>query len=694
MSRETQQKWNLLGSGEDSYAGQNAQDPRTSRKMQGWIPQDDGQLHRELPEPLYLPTTLSGPVCALAEFDQNNGSGGINRFYFAAARTDFITGTKTCNFYQNVAGAWSAVAAVGVLADAPMCAQQQNNFFLADGASNFLFNGTTWVKDGLAIPLNKAAINTANGASTVLFGTAGVTVYFYPHNNIFAGAVSLNYPTTTGSASATATKTSAGGCSILFNPPQFNGTTDPNVQPLEWATLSSAGAITGYTVPWAGATQPYEMSVVCDLQIPTPGSYTIAMNHDDGAFFGFSAGASKGGAPTLIAGPKVNIWQSQTAIKGYPILGGTNKSGNWNDAFTVNFPNADTYSLEINYAQWQNEQQLVFLMNGTTPLPTTSANPGTINAVIGRYYWFTNSDQTTGRVTESSSSPIGSLSGPLTGANVKVYQQSGLFTSSSSSTSVTGAASTDNPGPTLPNLDSTMAGQSLYINGTLIGVIASVSGNNITLVANGLATIAGGRAVICDAKCTHWNIYASESDGSKIGQLLASVPVTQNLATTPFTDSSPFLDDATNTFLPVFRPVRNDAPPPSKILTVHKVRQFRRREATPNFFNFTANEEVTSGNNGDPTQCVPGANAKTVSDMVNEVSFPDQSARLRGLISHMDALYMFSEKQCYPLYGQSVDDFAISQVVAFALGLAGRFAAKSTPNGLAFVSYDLSLIHI
>jgi hypothetical protein len=74
--------------------------------------------------------------------------------------------------------------------------------------------------------------------------------------------------------------------------------------------------------------------------------------------------------------------------------------------------------------------------------------------------------------------------------------------------------------------------------------------------------------------------------------------------------------------------------------------------------------------------------------MVNVISYPDQSARLRGLVPHLDSLYMFSEKQTYPLYGSSVDDFAISQSVAFALGLAGRFAAKSTTNGLAFLSYD------
>ena len=87
-------------------------------------------------------------------------------------------------------------------------------------------------------------------------------------------------------------------------------------------------------------------------------------------------------------------------------------------------------------------------------------------------------------------------------------------------------------------------------------------------------------------------------------------------------------------------------------------RQFRRVESNPSYFAFTANEEVTAGNNGDPAQCLPGSNPATVSDMINEDPFPDQSVRLRALLSHMDALYMFSEKQCYPLYGQSVDDFA------------------------------------
>src|SRR6185369_4243677 len=40
------------------------------------------------------------------------------------------------------------------------------------------------------------------------------------------------------------------------------------------------------------------------------------------------------------------------------------------------------------------------------------------------------------------------------------------------------------------------------------------------------------------------------------------------------------------------------------------------------------------------------------------------------------------------LYGESYDDFAISQVTAFSVGLAGRFCGESTMHGLPFISYD------
>jgi len=696
MGRTVEQRWNLLGVGQDSYSGQNAQDPKTSRRIQSWISQDDGQLHRELPQPVYVANTVSGPIVGLYEFDQNDGSGGVNRFYFCAARVNSTVGTKTCNLYQYVAGSWSAVSTVGTLADAPMAVTQENNFFLADGISNWLYNGSVWVHSGINIPLNQPAINISTGTPQVFFDSSGVQLEFFS-GAPFNGAVSLTYPTGAATATASATTTA----SLLFN---YTGAV---INTLQWATLNPAnGAVTGATTPWAGATDHYQMTASCKLVIPVAGSYKIGFNHDDGAFFGFGNGTASGSAPTLTSGSATNVFQALTPKNGYPTMAGNNNSApghTWQETMVVNFPKADVYPLEIDFVNWEHAQTLTFTIVQSTPSGTGAApspnpyfnsnsNPGQIDAAIGRYYWFTNADQTTGVATESSSSPIGVVSGPITGGSIKVYQQPGLFTASTGSTKVTCFNSTDSPGPVAPDLDGTMVGRVLYINGTLAGTISTVSTtptSYLNLAANSLVTVAtNGRGVICDARCTHWNVYASESDGSKIGQFLYSVPVTRNLSTTAFTDTSPFLDNVANTFLPVFRPVRNDPPVASKLLTVHKTRQWRRQESSPNFFAFTANEEVTAGNNGDPAQCLPGADSNTVSDMVNVISYPDQSVRLRGLVSHLDSLYMFSEKSCYPLYGQSVDDFAISQSVAFAVGLGGRFAAKSTTNGLVFISYD------
>jgi len=690
-NRVEDSRWDLV-LGEDTYAGQNAQNPATARQVQSFIPQDDGQLHRELVEPTFASNTLTGPVCGLYSFNQNNGIGGVVRTQFAAARTNFTVGTKTCNFYQLVAGAWSAVAAVGTLADAPQCVTLENNFFLSDGVTNWLYNGTIWVNVGFKIPLGAPAINVTQGSNQVVFigGASAVTATFYrasysgQHGEcgitrqglppVLAGPVTNN--------------------SVLFNPPQLTGSRDPNVHPMQWATIDANGNITGYITPNPLDTDTangHQAIVTFSLYFPAPGLYQISLLHDDGAFFGMGPGSVTGAAPVKVSGPYINMFTNTTPTKAYPNFGGTNQAannGSYNDIFTVQILQADTYGVEIAYRNWQNNQDLMFLVNGATPVAGSAASQG-VTANVGRYYWYTDADQTTGVVTESSSSAIGTVSGASINATINVYQQPGLTSSNTANANITGSASTDSPGPIATAFASWMVGMNLWINGTLIGKIQSVTdSSHLVLTANALATITNGRPVIADPRSTHWHIYASETDGSKVGQYLATVPVTQNLSTTPYQDTSPFIDNVANTFLPIYRPVRNDMPPPSKILEVHKSRMFRRREAKPNFFNFTANEEVTSGNNGDPAQCMPGADVNTISDMVNETSYPDQSARIRSIIAHMDALYLFSEKQTYPLYGQSVDDFSISQYVTFQRGIAGRFAGKSTSYGLAFVTYD------
>jgi hypothetical protein len=92
--------------------------------------------------------------------------------------------------------------------------------------------------------------------------------------------------------------------------------------------------------------------------------------------------------------------------------------------------------------------------------------------------------------------------------------------------------------------------------------------------------------------------------------------------------------------------------------------------------------------NGAPPECNPGVSLITQSDIINADSYPDQSRFIKALKSHADALYIASEAQVFPLYGETIDDFGVSQVAAFAMGSAGRWAMESTPSGLAIVTYD------
>jgi hypothetical protein len=336
----------------------------------------------------------------------------------------------------------------------------------------------------------------------------------------------------------------------------------------------------------------------------------------------------------------------------------------------------------------------------------TVAPPGGITALVGRAYWFSWADQTHNHESDAISTRVGLnaygvvFTGPLTNQTVDVYPISGLASCSAVSPVVTLSNSSDVPGPQTPgfvfNANGTFVGFGVWINGTQLVdlhgnpcvIIAHTLGVSYTLNANPTVSISNGRPIIAPIRTTHIHIYASETDGSQVGQYLTSIPVTQNLSTNPFVDDVPFISSPASTFLPIFRPVRNDEPPPSKILEVHKYRQWRVRINKSNFFSFSANEEVSSGGNGSPQECWPGTDLSTFSDIVDEYPYPDTSAAIRGMISHADALYIFTEKQGLPLYGESLDDFALSQVTAFVVGLSGRFGGCTSSHGLLFLSYD------
>jgi hypothetical protein len=280
------------------------------------------------------------------------------------------------------------------------------------------------------------------------------------------------------------------------------------------------------------------------------------------------------------------------------------------------------------------------------------------------------------RLHESTSSPRSVGTGALTSKKVKVTQQPGTVTTNSANKIVTGTGTGFYPG---------QEGMRLYVDGTDFGTILTVlSATVLTLTENSPSTESGVDFVIAPQRATHWYVYASEAENSGVGLLLAK----KTILTMFHDDESPFAGQSGNLFSPIERPIRNDPAPDSKIMSVHKGRIFRSRPTFPNFFNFTAAEEVESTQAGSPQESVPGADPNTLSDLVNEASFPDESDIIKGMTSHGDALYIGTEDDILPLYGDSIDSFAISTVINFKVGQSGRFGAISTPYGFAFISHD------
>ena len=194
--------------------------------------------------------------------------------------------------------------------------------------------------------------------------------------------------------------------------------------------------------------------------------------------------------------------------------------------------------------------------------------------------------------------------------------------------------------------------------------------------------------VIAPARATHWYIYASSFEGDTLGLLLAEVAVT----TMSYDDVSPMVGTTGSLFTNIERPLILDPPNGTKVMAHHKRRLWRRRETFLNFFDYSGYEEVKDGQAGSPYESYPGVNANTVSaDLLNETSYPDESDQIRAMVSHGDALWIGTEDEVTPLYGESLETFSFSEIASFGVGMAGRNVAISTPFGLAFLSYDRKL---
>jgi hypothetical protein len=368
-------------------------------------------------------------------------------------------------------------------------------------------------------------------------------------------------------------------------------------------------------------------------------------------------------------------------------------AGTWNAVAGITFAGVAVF-VTLNNLLHVSDGVSNFIFDGTTwlasgfPIPLSTAvldvtAAGTLNVTTNRYYWFTFADQTDGRIHESSTSPISLGTGALVNKTSKVYPYPGTVATTVGLTAVVGT------GTKFLSLYSNKYDKVLYADlgaGVVaVGTIANVSDDtHLTLNAAASATVAGQHYMIAPSRTTHWHLYASEAENSKVGQYLASIAI----GIVSYSDQSPFLGDPASLFQPVQRPLRNDPPIASGLQEIFKSRVFRRRETRPNFMLFSAGDEVSSGLNGSPFESYPGTDSGTISDIVNEDSYPVESNRIRALVSHGDALYVGTEVQCLPWFGDDITDFAFSQVAAFNEGIAGRFAMLSTSHGLIFMSYS------
>lgn len=196
--------------------------------------------------------------------------------------------------------------------------------------------------------------NLAPSTQPYLTGSVSAYLYSGPTSGP-VGCFILTNPTTTGSALASST---------TLNSLSFTGTPLSSGASLAWATVNGAGATTGTTNPFPSYTANYQLIILTSIFVPVAGQYTFSIQHHDGMIWGI------GNSATLISGTNDNpIGQTVTANQGYPVFGGTNRGlgggGQWNDTFTVNFPTAGTYPVEVDYSYWYHSgQDLIVQCNG------------------------------------------------------------------------------------------------------------------------------------------------------------------------------------------------------------------------------------------------------------------------------------------------------------------------------------------
>lgn len=203
--------------------------------------------------------------------------------------------------------------------------------------------------------------------------TGNVSAYLYGASGTGAvGCVVLTNPTSLGSALAN---------TLTENSLNFVGDNSGTVVPITWAVVNSAGETVGTNVPFPSFTQNYQLIILASLNVPIAGTYTFTIIHHDGLLWGMGNGA------ILVSGTSDNPLtgtgypQTITPAEGFPVFGGTNRGlerdGLWTDTFTVTFPTAGTYPIEVDYAYWDHDVATMNVLCNGFNLANSSAGGGT-----------------------------------------------------------------------------------------------------------------------------------------------------------------------------------------------------------------------------------------------------------------------------------------------------------------------------
>ena len=143
--------------------------------------------------------------------------------------------------------------------------------------------------------------------------------------------------------------------------------------------VNGAGELTGSNTDMS-LQQNWVGSLTAQIFIPLANvPYTFSITHDDGAFFSFDTSTGAICQTTTYTPPSGGNFHALTAKWGfgkttapYSVCGNDNStpSGPTTESATWIFPTAGLYSVEINYANWENAGSMVF----SCPGPATTQN--------------------------------------------------------------------------------------------------------------------------------------------------------------------------------------------------------------------------------------------------------------------------------------------------------------------------------